>query len=385
MRHARIFLVLLLLVGCTTNPYTGRSQLLLIDRDTEMKMGLQAYEEMIGKENVTFDPGYLGPVEQVTHRLAEMMERGWGDIPPPRYNWDVRVIDNPKVMNAWCLPGGKMAVYTGIFPVMHDQNGLAVVMGHELMHAVLRHGVERISEGLAMEIGKTILTETLGGDDPKKKAELYAVLGITTALAVALPHSRGHETEADEFGLYLAAKAGYDPRAGPEVWRRMEQMGGGGGPEFLSTHPSHDTRIENMQRWMPKAMEYYEASQKQNTCVLPGAQGARRYAPPPELAAGAGVMPQGTRRGTIDGNPGARFDFALRHPAYIRDIVVDFPDGNALTIEANSPSEAQVVRGINVWRMSPDSPPLPSGTYRMTFRGKVGGAEFSEAAAWELE
>ncbi|MBI2900623.1 MAG: M48 family metallopeptidase [Planctomycetes bacterium] len=376
----RFVLVLLLIVGCQTNPYTGRSQLIVIDHDTEMKMGVQAYQEMLADQPITWDPEYVEPVHRAAMRMSEVAERGWDKIPPPRYQWEVRVVDNPKTVNAWCLPGGKICVYTGIFPAMGDENGLAVVMGHEMMHAILRHGVERVSQGMLAEIGVTVLTEVLGGDDPEKKKQLYGLLGLGAALGILLPYSRTGETEADEFGLYLAAKAGYDPRAGVEVWQRMEQLGGGGTPEFLSTHPSHGTRIENMKKWMPKALEYYEAAEKVPGGPLPGAGAARRVAAPAEYRT-VGVENRGCKRVDREGKPAAAFEFALRRPAFIHDVLVEGPVGT--TIECKQPLQAGAARVVTIWMQSGNAP--PGGTYRITFRGSVNGSEFAEATEYDLD
>jgi hypothetical protein len=236
------------------------------------------------------------------------------------------------------------------------------------------------------EIGVTVLTEVLGGDDPEKKRNMYALLGLGAAVGILLPYSREGETEADEFGLYLAAKAGYDPRAGVEVWERMAQLSGGGVDiEFLSTHPTHGTRIENMKKWMPKAMMYYEqARERVEARALPGASGARRVESPTGAAA-AGIRTGRCAHGTINDSPGASFEFDLRRSAFIRDISVRGPGGLSTTIECKQPLKAGDVRAVNLWRQDPNDPALPSGTYRMTFRGKVAGEEFSETVAWELD
>jgi len=380
MNLRRVAFLSAILAGCQTNPYTGRNQLNLITRDQELALGVQAYQEMLSKEPVTWDPVYVEPVHRAAMRMAAVAEAGWDKIPPPKYQWEVRVVDNPKTLNAWCLPGGKICVYTGIFPAMYDENGLAVVMGHEMMHAILQHGVERVSQGMLAEIGVTVLTEVLGGDDPEKKKMLYGLLGLGAAVGMLLPYSRTGETEADEFGLYLAAKAGYDPRAGVEVWQRMEQMAGGKTPEFLSTHPGHDTRIENMKRWMPRALEYYERSEKVATGPLPGAGGAKPVQPPNEFTS-AGVVSKGCRRFEHEGKPGAGFQFALERPAFIQDVTIEGPV--SLTFECKQPLQANATRPVVLWMKDGSAP--PGGRYRITFRGKVNGADFAESAEYDLE
>lgn len=270
MRNAvALALLASLAFGCRTSPYTGREQLLLLDRDSENQMGTQAYREMTAQERVLTDPVFVNPVERAILRMSQIVEAGFLGVDPPRFDWEVRVFDEPQTVNAWCLPGGKIGVYTGIYPVMADENGLAIVLGHEIMHAVLRHGGERVSQGMIAELGIGVVSTVLGGGDPAKTRLAYSLIGLGTQLGILLPFSRTHETEADEFGLYLAALAGYDPRAGVEVWERMEKLGGAGPPEFLSTHPSHGTRIANMKKWMPRAMEYYRASKQVPVRALP--------------------------------------------------------------------------------------------------------------------
>jgi metalloendopeptidase OMA1, mitochondrial len=270
MRNAAVFALLAsLAVGCRTNPYTGREQLMLLDRESEIQMGIQAFREMSAQERVLNDPVFTNPVDRAVRRMAAIVESGFLGVPPPGFDWEVRIFDDPKTMNAWALPGGKIGVYTGMFPVMADENGLAVVLGHEIMHAVLRHGGERVSQGMVAELGVGVVSVILGGNDPELTRQAYGLIGLGTQVGILLPFSRTHETEADEFGLYLAALAGYDPRAGIEVWERMEKLTGTGPPEFLSTHPSHGTRIANMKKWLPRAMDYYRASRQVPVQSLP--------------------------------------------------------------------------------------------------------------------
>ncbi|RME73589.1 MAG: M48 family peptidase, partial [Planctomycetota bacterium] len=173
------------------------------------------------------------------------------------YDWEFRVIDAPDTVNAFCLPGGKVAFYTGILPICQNEAGVAVVMGHEVAHALARHGAERISQSLVLNLGIAAISAA-ASKDPETREEIAAALGVGTALTIALPFSRKQESEADYIGLMLMAKAGYDPREAPKFWKRMEAASNGEQPpEFLSTHPSHERRIEDLEDAMPEAMEYY--------------------------------------------------------------------------------------------------------------------------------
>jgi predicted Zn-dependent protease len=173
------------------------------------------------------------------------------------YNWEYHVIKSDQ-LNAWCMPGGKIAFYEGIMPVCKDDNGVAVVMAHEVAHAVARHGNERMSQQLAVQLGGMALSEAL--EKQKEQTQQLALLafGVGSQVGVMLPYSRLHESEADELGLYFMAMAGYDPKGATEFWKRMEKEGGSRPPEFLSTHPNPNTRISNLEKLMPKALEYYK-------------------------------------------------------------------------------------------------------------------------------
>jgi len=231
-------------------------------------MGSQAYTEMTGPASgakVITDPRYAGPLQEVGRALAAAANK-------PDYQWEFKLIDDPQTVNAWCLPGGKIAFYTAIYPVLVDTDGMAIVMGHEIMHAILEHGNERMSQNLTSQ---AVMAAAAAGFSNSKNGEyVVAALGAGAAVGVLLPYSRKHESEADQQGLYLAAKAGYNPEAAVAVWERMAEMSKGKRPpEFLSTHPDPLNRIANMKKWMPKALEYYAASQKkpnQKLAMPPG-------------------------------------------------------------------------------------------------------------------
>ena len=249
--------------ACTSAPYTHRSQLMLVSAEDENKLGATAFKDVLAKNRVDPSPTVNRPVEDTGRRIARVAER-------PDYKWRFVVIDDPKQQNAFCLPGGKVAVYSGIFPIAQDTNGLAVVLGHEIAHALARHGAERMSQGLAAEAGGTLLG-TILGSSPSTNAVL-AAYGVGAQVGVLLPFSRTQESEADHIGLILMARAGYDPHGALAFWQRMERAAGGGSPpEFLSTHPSHGAREQQIEAWLPEAMRYYDAGSRAPLEPLPGA------------------------------------------------------------------------------------------------------------------
>jgi predicted Zn-dependent protease len=267
MSRLAAVVALVVLIGCASAPFTHRSQLILVSQEEEAKLGAQAFQEVLAKSHVVKSESVVGPVEEVGRRIARAADR-------PDYRWQFVVIDDPKQQNAFALPGGKVAVYTGLFPVAQNTNGLAVVMGHEIAHVLARHGAERMSQGLAAQLGGTVLGTVFGGG-PSSNLVL-AAYGLGTQLGVLLPYSRTQESEADHIGLLLMARAGYDPHGALAFWQRMEQMAGGGAPpELLSTHPSHGTREQQIQAWLPEAERYYDAAARAQVQSLPAAVASR--------------------------------------------------------------------------------------------------------------
>lgn len=248
--------VLLLLLGlaaaCETVPITGRSQIMLVPESEEIQMGLQAYREVLRKSRVSRDPQLNDLVTRVGSRIAQATGR-------MNYRWEFRVIEDDRQINAFALPGGKVAVYTGILPVTRDDAGLATVLGHEVAHAIARHGGERLSQGLLVEAGLATVQASMARSDPRTVRTVTGLLGAGAAVGVVLPFGRAQESEADHLGLIFMAKAGYDPHAAIAFWQRMEQAARGRGrpPEFLSTHPSYETRIQQIRQWLPEAMQHY--------------------------------------------------------------------------------------------------------------------------------
>lgn len=260
--------------GCETNPYTGRSQLLMTTVAEEMQMGTYAYNQVKAdpKMKQSQDPREIEPVKRVAARIIEAAKRSKYAEIARQFQWDVTVFKADKTANAFALPGGKMAVYTGIFPVSKNEAGLAAVMGHEVVHALARHGAERMSQqqltNAALQVASAAAGASGGGGAMSQAA--MAALGVGAQVGVLLPFSRKHESEADYIGILLAADAGYDPRESVHLWERMEQLSGGNGPaEFLSTHPGHETRIEQLKKWMPEAMAIYKKRQSTPHMELP--------------------------------------------------------------------------------------------------------------------
>jgi len=249
------------LASCETVPGTGRSQLIMVPMSMDLSLGAQGYQETLKDSKLIKS----GPDYEMVQRVGKRVSQAAGRLYPERsseFRWEIVLIDDPKTVNAWCMPGGKMAVYSGLLPVTQDEESLAVVVGHEVAHAVARHGAERMSQDIVAELALGAASASMSDMDPQKRDEIMqALVGVGT-LGVVLPFSRSQESEADQLGLYIAADAGYDPRAAIGLWQRMAAQGGPAPPEFLSTHPSDASRIEHLQQVMPDALGYYTAAQK---------------------------------------------------------------------------------------------------------------------------
>lgn len=232
-------------------------------------MGNKAYAQALNDPEVVIsqNPAEVEPVKRVAERIIAAAKQSKYAKRAESFQWEVTVIKNDKTKNAWALPGGKIAVYTGIFPEAKNENGLAAIMGHEVVHALARHGAERVSQHTAADLGMRVAAAAF---DLKPLTHSLAMQAL--GIGVLLPFSRGHESEADYIGLLLAAEAGYDPREAVLLWERMAESSKGGPPEFLSTHPAHDTRIQNLQKWMPEAMTRYERATKAPNSTLPSVE-----------------------------------------------------------------------------------------------------------------
>jgi predicted Zn-dependent protease len=236
-------------------PLTGRTQLVDMSREQEMALGLQSYQMIMSQSDVVSGGDVVELVRGIGRRLAAAARNE-----DPGFDWEFNVIRSDQI-NAFALPGGKVGVYTGLLPVAANADGLSAVMGHEIAHAIARHGAERMAHQKLLQIGALATQVALGEMDYNTQRMVMAALGVGAQYGVLLPFSRDHESEADYMGLIYMARACFDPREAPRLWERMgEQAAGRSPPEFLSTHPSHETRIRQLNEWMPKAFEIREES-----------------------------------------------------------------------------------------------------------------------------
>jgi len=259
MRFLRLALLALLVTACVAVPLTGRKQLSIVPQSSMLSMSSQQYGAFLEKHPPSNDKAGSAMVATVGANIQHAVEqffaaKGMGGK-LSGYQWEFRLVDSKEV-NAWCMPGGKVVVYSGILPVARDAAGLAVVMGHEIAHAVANHGNERMSQELLAQFGATALDAALK-EKPQETREMWnTAFGVGATYGALLPFSRVQESEADHLGLIFMASAGYDPHAAPEFWKRMAQLGGSKPPEFLSTHPSDETRIRKINEWIPEAVTY---------------------------------------------------------------------------------------------------------------------------------
>jgi len=260
--HRGILLTLLFLFACATVPLTERKALHLVSDSELAALSLQQYQKVLHESNLSKDQPKIHMVRSVGSGIArateDLLRESGLESEVKSYQWEFNLIEDDKTVNAWCMPGGKVAVYTGLLPVAHNETGLAVVMGHEIAHAIAKHGNERMSQGLLQQMGGVALSVTLSSNPSATNQIFMAAYGVVTTVGVILPYSRTHESEADRIGLILMAKAGFDPREAIPFWERMNQKGGSRPPEFLSTHPAPETRIKDIETHIGEAMKYYK-------------------------------------------------------------------------------------------------------------------------------
>lgn len=265
MRGITGALLLVLLAACTTVPITGRQQLNFIPDSQLLSMSFQNYQEFLKEHKPITDSDEAQLVRRVGERIQKSVERYFADRRQADklkgYKWEFNLVEN-KALNAWCMPGGKVVVYTGLLPVTKDETGLAVVMGHEVAHAIANHGGERMSQNLVVALGgqaAALALETQGGKGASQAFQ--AAYGLGTQVGILLPFSRSHEAEADNLGLIFMAMAGYDPNQAVPFWERMAaqmEKEGKNTPEFLRTHPSDKARVANIRRRLPEALKHYK-------------------------------------------------------------------------------------------------------------------------------
>jgi predicted Zn-dependent protease len=251
---------LLFLTSCTTVPLTGRKQLSLVNESEVMSMSLSQYDQFIQSNKISGNKAETERVRRVGGKIATVVEKYFKDKGLSTYldgyKWEFNLIED-KSINAWCMPGGKVVVYTGILPLMKNDAQMATVMSHEIAHAVARHGNERMSEQLVAQGFGTALSVALSQKPLQTQQLAMAAFGLGSQLGYMLPFSRTHEYEADEMGLYFMAMAGYDPNQSIDFWKAMAQNSTSKTPEFLSTHPLDENRIKRISEKLPEALKYY--------------------------------------------------------------------------------------------------------------------------------
>ena len=267
-----ISMLTIFMLSCARVPLTGRKQFNAIPNAQLMTSAFSSYDQVMSESKLSSNANQVQMVRNVGNRVKNAVERylkekNLDDV-TEGFNWEFNLIEE-TIVNAWCMPGGKVAFYTGILPVCLDEAGIAVVMGHEVAHAIAKHGGERMTQALTQQLGGMALSIALREQPEQTQAlAMTAYTGGSTILGV-LPFSRLHESEADQLGLSFMALAGYDPAEAPKFWQRMSELGGSAPPEFLSTHPSSDTRIKNLNKWMSDAKKYYNTSSKANNQAIP--------------------------------------------------------------------------------------------------------------------
>ncbi|HNX68898.1 MAG TPA: M48 family metallopeptidase [Candidatus Omnitrophota bacterium] len=263
MKNVAAFFVILLLTGCSTVPITGRKQLSFIPEGQLLTLSDQNYKQVISQSTLSTDAAKTQEVVEVGKKIAAAAESFMKDsgmeADLKNYKWEFNLVKDDKTVNAFCMPGGKIVVYTGILPVTQDDNGLATVMSHEVAHAIANHGGERMSQEMVVQLGGMGLSQAMKTKPAATQKIMMQAYGAGTQYGVLLPYSRSHESEADHIGLILMARAGYDPEKAVVFWERMNAIGGTKPPEFLSTHPATSRRIADIQKEIPEAEKYYKS------------------------------------------------------------------------------------------------------------------------------
>ncbi len=250
-----------LLFSCSRVPITGRKQINLLPSSQMLSMSFQQYDEFVKTNKLSTNTTQTALVKKVGSRIQRAVEDYFASKGLAHelkgYNWEFNLVESEEA-NAWCMPGGKVVFYTGILPITKDETGMAVVMGHEVAHAIAEHGNERMSQGMLTQLGGMALSVALQEKPEQTQALWMTAFGVGSQVGVMLPFSRLHESEADRLGLIFMAMAGYNPQEAVAFWQRMASMKGGQAPpEFLSTHPSDATRIDQIKKWLPEAMTYF--------------------------------------------------------------------------------------------------------------------------------
>jgi predicted Zn-dependent protease len=258
-----LFVLAVGFTACSTNPVTGRKQFKLVSETELQAMATQQYQQFLSENKVVAVSADRDAemVRRVGQRIANAVtkyynDKGLGNV-LDGYHWEFNLVNN-KEANAWCMPGGKVVVYTGLLPITQNEAALAMVMGHEISHAIFQHGNERMSQGLAQQLGGVALSVAVSSQPAATQDLFMQAYGVGSQVGVLLPFSRKQELEADRYGMIWGAMAGYNPREAIALWQRMEAAGGQAPPEFLSTHPSSGNRIAQLEKYLPEALQYYK-------------------------------------------------------------------------------------------------------------------------------
>lgn len=260
-KHLALVLVSALLAGCAMNLVTGRNQLSLVPESELQLMATDQYSAFLAEHKV-LSPGNkdAAMVDRVGARISNAITKYYNSQGQQSviegYKWEFNTVED-KAANAWCMPGGKVVVYTGLLPITQTETALAIVVGHEIAHAIAKHGSERMSQAMMQQLGGMALQIAVAQKPQETQNLFMQAYGVGSTVGAVLPWSRQQETEADQYGLIFAAMAGYNPQEAIPFWERMSNAGGESPPEFLSTHPSDETRIRKLRQFMPEAMKYY--------------------------------------------------------------------------------------------------------------------------------
>jgi predicted Zn-dependent protease len=264
LRISSVFVLAAFFVACSKNALTGKSQLTLLPESELQSMATQEYKTFLSSNKVVTSSNNRDAemVRRVGQRITRAVETHYAEIGKTDvlkgFNWEYNLVDD-KAINAWCMPGGKIVVYTGLLPITQNEAALAAVMGHEVSHALLQHGNQRMSQGLLQQLGGVALSVAVANKPAETQNLFLGAYGAGTQVGILLPFSRNHELEADRYGLIFTARAGYNPQEAIGLWERMEKASNGQKPpEFLSTHPTEGRRINQLKKYMPEALQYYK-------------------------------------------------------------------------------------------------------------------------------
>lgn len=267
MKSPFLIFLILLLTGCKVNQFTGKKTFNLYGNEQIFPMAFREYDAFLSEHEVIHGTADSERIQQIGNKIADAAQAYFEYKKMPNYlkdyAWAYNLVED-ETINAWCMPGGKIVFYTGILPIAANDDGIAAIMGHEVAHALADHGAQRMSAS-TLQVAGAVLTDRLTHkESDEKRAVFMQAYGVASTVGGMLPFSRKHENEADKIGLQLMAIAGYDPHEAPRLWERMQAASKGGPPEFLSTHPSEETRIENLKRWIPEAQQLAQKVQGKN-------------------------------------------------------------------------------------------------------------------------